>query len=35
NVTGAKLNEKSQRRKPGWDDYARRTSYFIPLPPKR
>ncbi len=35
NVTGAKLNEKSQRRKPGWDDYARRTSYFIPLPPKK
>jgi steroid 5-alpha reductase family enzyme len=34
NVTGAKLNEKSQRKKPGWDDYARRTSYFIPLPPK-
>lgn len=35
NVTGAKLNEKSQRTKPGWDDYARRTSYFIPLPPKK
>jgi steroid 5-alpha reductase family enzyme len=35
NVTGAKLNEKSQRKKPGWDDYARRTSYFIPLPPKK
>jgi len=35
NVTGAKLNEKSQRRKPGWDDYARRTSYFVPLPPKK
>jgi steroid 5-alpha reductase family enzyme len=35
NVTGAKLNEKSQRKKPGWDDYARRTSYFVPLPPKK
>lgn len=34
NVTGAKLNEKSQRHKPGWDAYARRTSYFVPLPPK-
>jgi steroid 5-alpha reductase family enzyme len=35
NVTGAKLNERGQRRKPGWDDYARRTSYFVPLPPRR
>lgn len=34
NVTGAKLNEKSQRAKPGWDDYARRTSYFVPRPPR-
>lgn len=34
-VTGAKLNEKSQSQKPGWDDYARRTSYFIPLPPSK
>ncbi|WP_328596566.1 DUF1295 domain-containing protein [Aeromicrobium yanjiei] len=34
NVTGAKLNEKSQRRKPGWDDYARRTSYFVPRKPR-
>ncbi|MCL3817765.1 DUF1295 domain-containing protein [Aeromicrobium wangtongii] len=35
NVTGAKLNELGQRKKPGWDDYVRRTSYFVPLPPKR
>lgn len=34
-VTGAKLNEKNQRSKPGWDDYVRRTSYFVPLPPKK
>ncbi|MCW2748181.1 MAG: hypothetical protein JWP10_1323 [Nocardioidaceae bacterium] len=33
-ITGAKLNEKGQRSKPGWDDYVRRTSYFVPLPPK-
>jgi steroid 5-alpha reductase family enzyme len=35
NVTGAKLNEKSQRRKPDWDDYARRTSYFVPFPSRK
>lgn len=35
NVTGAKLNEKNQRKKPGWDAYTCRTSYFVPLPPKK
>jgi len=35
-VTGAALNEKGMRTsKPGYDDYVRRTSGFIPLPPKR
>ncbi|WP_019144783.1 DUF1295 domain-containing protein [Aeromicrobium massiliense] len=35
NVTGAKLNEQGQQRKPGWASYARRTSYFVPLPPRK
>ncbi len=35
-VTGATLNEKGMRSsKPGYDDYVRRTSGFIPMPPKR
>ncbi|WP_456696717.1 DUF1295 domain-containing protein [Aeromicrobium sp. P5_D10] len=35
-VTGASLNEKGMKKtKPGYDDYVRRTSGFIPLPPKR
>ncbi|MCR4514245.1 DUF1295 domain-containing protein [Aeromicrobium sp. 50.2.37] len=35
-VTGASLNEKGMKRtKPGYDDYVRRTSGFIPLPPKK
>ena len=35
-VTGAALNEKGMREtKPGYDDYVRRTSGFIPLPPKK
>ena len=35
-VTGAALNEKGMRKsKPGYDDYARRTSRFIPWPPKK
>lgn len=34
-VTGAALNEKGMRSsKPGYDDYVRRTSGFIPLPPR-
>lgn len=35
-VTGASLNEKGMRQsKPGYDDYVRRTSGFVPLPPRR
>lgn len=35
-VTGASLNEKGMKKsKPGYDDYVRRTSAFIPLPPKK
>ncbi len=35
-VTGASLNEKGMRKtKPGYDDYVRRTSGFVPLPPKK
>ncbi len=34
-VSGVSLLEKSlKERKPGYDDYIRRTSSFIPLPPK-
>jgi len=34
-VTGATLNEKGMTQsKPGYDEYVRRTSGFIPLPPK-
>ena len=34
-VTGAALNEKGMRQsKPGYDEYVRRTSGFIPMPPK-
>ena len=35
-VTGAALNEKGMREsKPGYDEYVRRTSGFIPPPPKK
>ncbi|MCW2799041.1 MAG: hypothetical protein JWQ70_513 [Aeromicrobium sp.] len=35
-VTGAALNEKGMRKsKPGYDEYVRRTSGFVPLPPKK
>lgn len=35
-VTGAALNEKGMRTtKPGYEEYVRRTSGFIPRPPKR
>ncbi len=35
-VTGAANNEKGMRRtKPGYDDYVRRTSGFVPLPPRK
>ena len=32
--SGARLLEKTMSKREGWDDYARRTSFFIPLPPK-
>jgi steroid 5-alpha reductase family enzyme len=35
-VTGVPLNEEGMRKsKPGYDEYARRTSSFIPRPPKK
>lgn len=35
-VTGAALNEKGMKTsKPGYDEYIRKTSGFIPLPPKK
>lgn len=35
-VTGAALTEKGMKKsKPGYDEYVRKTSGFIPLPPKR
>lgn len=34
-VTGIPLLEKKFMKKPGYKEYARRTSSFIPLPPKR
>ena len=35
NVTGAKLMERTMSQRPGWDDYAARTAYFFPRPPRR
>jgi steroid 5-alpha reductase family enzyme len=32
-VTGKELTEKSMSQRPGYDDYVRRTSGFLPLPP--
>jgi steroid 5-alpha reductase family enzyme len=34
-VTGARLLEKSMMQRPGYPEYAARTSMFFPLPPKR
>ena len=35
-VTGAALNEKGMKKsKPGYDEYVRRTSGFIPWKPKK
>jgi steroid 5-alpha reductase family enzyme len=34
-VSGVTLLEASMRSRPGWDDYARRTSAFLPWPPGR
>jgi steroid 5-alpha reductase family enzyme len=34
-VTGAKLLEKTMMQRPGYPEYAARTSMFFPLPPKK
>ena len=34
-VTGAKLLEKTMMKRPGFPEYAARTSIFFPLPPKK
>jgi steroid 5-alpha reductase family enzyme len=34
-VTGVKLLEKSMGTRPGWAEYAARTSAFFPLPPRK
>ena len=34
-VSGVTLLESSMARRPGWDEYARRTSAFLPRPPRR
>jgi steroid 5-alpha reductase family enzyme len=34
-VSGVPLTEKSMEGRPGWDEYASRTSAFIPFPPGR
>jgi steroid 5-alpha reductase family enzyme len=32
-VTGKELTEKAMSQRPGYDEYVRRTSGFLPLPP--
>ncbi len=34
-ATGARLLERSMMKRPGYPEYAERTSMFFPLPPKR
>ena len=34
-ITGARLLEKSMMQRPGYPEYAARTSMFVPLPPRR
>ncbi len=34
-VTGAKLLERTMMKRPGYPEYAARTSMFVPLPPRR
>ena len=34
-ATGARLLERTMMQRPGYPEYARRTSMFFPLPPKR
>lgn len=33
--SGVRLAERRMRGRPGWEEYAERTSIFIPLPPRR
>jgi steroid 5-alpha reductase family enzyme len=33
--SGARILEKHMAQRPGWDEYAARTSGFFPLPPKK
>jgi steroid 5-alpha reductase family enzyme len=35
NVSGARLLERSMSRREGWEEYAARTPYFFPRPPRR
>ena len=34
-ATGAHLLERSMMKRPGYPEYAERTSMFFPLPPKK
>jgi steroid 5-alpha reductase family enzyme len=34
-ATGGRLTEKYMRNRPGFSEYCSRTSFFVPLPPKR
>ena len=34
-ATGARLLEKEMSKRPGYPEYQRRTSYFLPRPPRR
>lgn len=34
-ATGARLMDRHMEGRPGWDEYAARTSFFVPMPPKR
>ena len=33
--TGARMTERAMAGRPGWEEYAARTSGFVPLPPRR
>lgn len=33
--SGARIMERHMAKRPGWDEYAARTSEFVPLPPRR
>jgi steroid 5-alpha reductase family enzyme len=34
-ATGARLLEQTMLQRPGYPEYAARTSMFVPLPPRR